>query len=78
MAFDYIAETKEVISILKSENADVFAKKIQEAMDSAFTSTELLMGVKFHLSKISPTSISSSTMDRIQSLIKQIDRILRK
>jgi hypothetical protein len=72
-----ISRNKRVIDLLQAE-ASGDPQKVKEALDTAFTRTELLIGVRFHLSNIPAGSLSVSVYDRIQRLIKEIDRILQR
>lgn len=78
MAFDYIAATKKIIGALKNENLIAFSDSLQNAMDSAATSTELLMGIRFCLSQMPLYSLSSETKNQIQTLMREIDEILQR
>lgn len=78
MNFDYLTEAKKLISMLQSEKLDSFALTLQTVLNSSSNSTELLMGLRFHLLKIPSNNVSTPTLLKIQTLLKEIDDILQR
>ena len=76
MAIDYIDLTHEIVFLAKREGYIEFAIELSDAIDSASTSTELLMAVRFNLLKI-PASISDATKNKAATLVGEIDKILK-
>ena len=78
MGLKYIEESKNIISILKAEGLEDHAQKVQDAMDSACVSTELLSGVCFYLEQVPLDKVSELTKKRIEFIIKEINGLLQK
>ena len=77
MAFDYIAETKALISSLTVEGLNEEARKLQESMDGASTGGELLFRVRFALESIVKDSVSETAVARIKKLLDGVNALLK-
>lgn len=78
MNFDYLNETKKLITMLQVENMDNFASTLQAVLSSASNSTELLMGLKFHLDEILVSKVSYAIRVQSEMMIKEINAILER
>jgi hypothetical protein len=76
--FDYLSETKKLITLLQSEKMNSVASIIQIGLSSASNSTELLISLKFNLEQIPHNSVSKETLLQIETMIKEIEIILKR
>ena len=76
MNYDYLKELKNIIELLRSEEATSIANDIQDALDYSSVSSELLMRSKLILENLKAEEISNRTYDKASSIIKEIERIL--
>jgi len=77
MSFDYISESKILIGLIRQEGHGEFANQMQDMVDGAATGTELVMGLRFYLSKALELNISELTKKRISTAIAGLSDLLR-
>jgi hypothetical protein len=76
MSYNHLEDIREIIALLKAENLDELASKLQGIMDNTFSGTELIMAIRFNLKDVSKYKISLEAQKRIESLIDHIDKLL--
>lgn len=82
MERDYYSEARDLASQLRSDAGSLaeLAAGIEEAIDSGFTATEILMGVKFRLGQLleqPEANIPAARRVEARDLLEAIDEALR-
>jgi len=78
MATDYYAATTEIIDALVAEGLVSEATALRDVMEAGSTSTEILMGIRWHLQKIDGSNATANinTKRQIRDLIAALDHVL--
>lgn len=76
--YDYYEKVHEISAVLAKENLPDWSEKIETAIISGSTGTEILMAVKWHLEQLkkSKVCLSPKTKLLIVELIKRIRKAL--
>ena len=77
MSIDYLTDTKTLIQLLANQGNNELADKLQESMDAAATSTELLMRVRHILQSSIDSQLSELAVKRVERLVMGINDILK-
>ena len=74
---DYYDEARNLARLMSSEGIQSESIGIHQAIDEGFTSTEILMGIRFHVSLFLSSREGSSELRRYAEEIKmKIDELL--
>ena len=76
MSNTYFDLSKEYAILLEKEGLDADAKRLNDIIESTFSSTELLMGTRYALSSIDLEKISEVSRKKILAYLKKIDELL--
>lgn len=78
MSFDYYLEAGHIIDALVSEGMEWEATKLRDVITAGATSTEILMGMRWHLLEIdrANTSKNAETKRRIKDLLERLRTVL--
>jgi hypothetical protein len=75
MVRDYIQEVRKIIKALDRESQ----QKIEEAIASGATGTEIAMGIRFHLFNLlkNPSELDSNIKTEAQSILDYLNGLLK-
>ena len=76
MSNTYFDLSKEYAILLEKEGLDADAKRLNDIIESTFSSTELLMGTRYVLSSIDLEKISEIGGKKILAYLKKLDELL--
>jgi hypothetical protein len=76
MSNTYFDLSKEYAILLEKEGLDADAKRLNDIIESTFSSTELLMGTRYVLSSIDLDKISEVGRKKILEYLRKIDELL--
>lgn len=78
MSFDYLSEGRSIAQELSSSGLTDWQKQIEEAIEFGSTGTEILMGVRWHLSQLlkSKDLVPPLLNQRIKDYIMNANRLL--
>ena len=76
MSNTYFDLSKEYAILLEKEGLDADAKRLNDIIESTFSSTELLMGTRYALSSIDLEKISEVGRKKILAYLRKIDELL--
>lgn len=76
VAGDYWALSEEFVRLLASEGRASEASQLSEIIEGAFTSTELLMGVRHTLNQVDLNLVSEVSRKKIENYLDTLNNLL--